>query len=117
MNYRPKEGALLLGKYEIASLIGEGAFGCVYRARFLKLDRDVAIKFINPNDQILPRFMDELAAIKKLDHPNIVRLFDYDILKEGVPCIVMEFVDGRELGDVIIERGPFDCASICEIVM
>ena len=117
MNYRPKEGALLLGKYEIASLIGEGAFGCVYRARFLKLDRDVAIKFINPNDQILPRFMDELAAIKKLDHPNIVRLFDYDILKEGVPCIVMEFVDGRELGDVIIERGPFDCASICEIAM
>lgn len=117
MNYRPKEGALLLGKYEIASLIGEGAFGCVYRARFLKLDRDVAIKFINPNDQILARFMDELAAIKKLDHPNIVRLFDYDILKEGVPCIVMEFVDGRELGDVIIERGPFDCASICEIAM
>lgn len=117
MNYRPKEGTLLLGKYEIGSLIGEGAFGCVYRARFLKLDRDVAIKFINPNDQILARFMDELAAIKKLDHPNIVRLFDYDILSEGVPCIVMEFVDGRELGDVLIERGPFNCASICEIAL
>lgn len=117
MNYRPKEGTLLLGKYEIGALIGEGAFGCVYRARFLKLDRDVAIKFINPNDQILARFMDELAAIKKLDHPNIVRLFDYDILNEGVPCIVMEFVDGRELGDVLIERGPFNCASICEIAL
>ncbi len=117
MIYKPNKGDILLGKYEIETLVGEGAFGGVYRARFLKLDRDVAIKFINPNNQILERFVDELDAIKKLDHPNIVRLFDYDILKNGVPCIVMEFVEGRELGDVLVEHGPFACSDICEIAL
>lgn len=117
MIYKPNKGDILLGKYEIETLVGEGAFGGVYRARFLKLDRDVAIKFINPNNQILERFVDELDAIKKLDHPNIVRLFDYDILKNGVPCIIMEFVEGRELGDVLVEHGPFACSDICEIAL
>ena len=72
--YRPNVGDVLLKKYEILSLVGEGAFGCVYRACDSKLNRDVAIKFINSSDRILTRFMDELEAIKKLDHPNIVRL-------------------------------------------
>ena len=115
--YRPNVGDVLLKKYEILSLVGEGAFGCVYRACDSKLNRDVAIKFINSSDRILTRFMDELEAIKKLDHPNIVRLYDYDILKGGVPCIVMEYVNGRELGDVLTSVGAFSCAEICDIAL
>lgn len=117
MSYKPNKGDILLNKYEIVSLVGEGAFGCVYRARFLKLDRFVAIKFINPNNQVFARFMDELDAIKKLDHPNIVRLYDFDILQGGTPCIVMEFVNGREVGDVLASEGAFDCQAICEIAL
>ncbi len=115
MTFKPNVGDIFLNKYECISLVGEGAFGCVYRARDIKLDRIVAVKFISSAGGVLERFSDELEAIKNLDHPNIVRLYDYDILKGGIPCIVMEFVSGREIGDILCEEGPFNCLRICEI--
>lgn len=117
MSYHPNIGDILLTKYEIVSLLGEGAFGCVYCARDIKLNRKVAIKFINPINEMLSRFMGELDAIKLLEHPNIVRLYDYDILKGGVPCIVMEYVNGRELGDILATQGTFYCEDICSIAL
>ena len=84
MSFKPSAGEVFLNKYEIVSLVGEGAFGSVYRARDIKLDRIVAIKFINIVNDVLERFNDELEAIKGLDHPNIVRLYDFDILKNGL---------------------------------
>lgn len=116
-DFRPQPGDILLKNYEIVSLVGEGAFGSVYKAKQTKLDRLVAIKFLNAVNEMQARFQDELDAIKSLDHPNIVRLYDYDILKGGIPCFVMEFIDGRELGDVLASEGPFDCQYICEIAM
>ncbi len=115
MIFKPNIGDVFLNKYEIVSLVGEGAFGSVYRARDTKLERIVAIKFINSTGNTLERFKDELDAIKNLDHPNIVRLYDYDILRGGIPCIVMEFVNGREIGDILAQTGPFTLLRICEI--
>ena len=117
MAFKPKIGDIFLNKYEILSLVGEGAFGAVYRARDLKLDRVVAIKFINAVQGVLGRFTDELEAIKGLDHPNIVRLYDFDILRDGIPCMVMEFVNGRESGEVLAQEGPFDCQRLCEVAL
>ena len=117
MVFKPNVGDIFLNKYEIVSLVGEGAFGCVYRARDQKLDRIVAIKFINAVNGVLERFADELEAIKGLDHPNIVRLYDFDILRDGVPCMVMEFVNGREIGDILVQEGTFDTIRICEIAL
>ena len=99
MAFKPSAGEVFLNKYEIVSLVGEGAFGSVYRARDIKLDRIVAIKFINIVNDVLERFNDELEAIKGLDHPNIVRLYDFDILKNGMPCMVMEYINGVETYD------------------
>ncbi len=115
MSFKPNIGDVFLNKYEILSLVGEGAFGSVYRARDTKLDRIVAIKFINTASTTLDRFIDELDAIKGLDHPNIVRLYDYDILRGGIPCMVMEFIKGREIGDILAEKGPFEPLYIAEI--
>ncbi len=115
MKFQPKIGDVLLNKYELISLVGEGAFGSVFRARDIKLDRIVAVKFIQTTGGMLERFSDELDAIKNLDHPNIVRLYDYDILKGGVPCIVMEFVNGREVGEVLVDEGPFKMERICTV--
>lgn len=115
MNFKPNIGDVFLNKYKIVSLVGEGAFGSVYRATDMKLDRIVAIKFINTSGNTIERFTDELDAIKNLDHPNIVRLYDYDILRGGIPCIVMEFVNGREIGDILAQKGPFEPLRICEI--
>ena len=117
MSFKPNAGDIFLNKYEIVSLIGEGAFGCVYRARDVKLDRIVAIKFINIVNDVLERFNDEIEAIKGLDHPNIVRLYDFDILKNGMPCMVMEYINGREVGDVLCSDGPFELQRICEIAL
>ncbi|MBO4351393.1 MAG: serine/threonine protein kinase [Proteobacteria bacterium] len=116
-SFQPNVGDVILNKYECISLVGEGAFGCVYRARDIKLGRIVAIKFINAANGVLKRFGDELDAIKNLDHPNIVRLYDYDILKGGIPCLVMEFVNGRELGEILSQEGPFDLPRIGDIAL
>ena len=116
-SFQPNVGDVILNKYECLSLVGEGAFGCVYRARDIKLGRIVAIKFINAANGVLKRFGDELDAIKNLDHPNIVRLYDYDILKGGIPCLVMEFVNGRELGEILSQEGPFELSRICDIAL
>lgn len=117
MSFKPNVGDVFLNKYEIVSLVGEGAFGSVYRAKDIKLDRIVAIKFLEAVNNLLSRFQDEIDAIKSLDHPNIVRLYDFDILKGGIPVMVMEFVNGRELGDILNEDGPFDLIRICEIAV
>lgn len=116
-SFKPNVGDVILNKYECISLVGEGAFGCVYRARDIKLGRVVAIKFINATNGVLKRFGDELDAIKNLDHPNIVRLYDYDILKGGIPCMVMEFVNGQELGEILSQEGAFSLSRICDIAL
>ena len=117
MTFKPNVGDVFLNKYEIVSLVGEGAFGSVYRAKDIKLDRIVAIKFLESVNNVLSRFVDEIDAIKSLDHPNIVRLYDFDILKGGIPVMVMEFVNGHELGNILNEDGPFDLLRICEIAI
>lgn len=117
MAFQPKVGEILLNKYETISPLGDGAFGSVWRARDIKLDRIVAVKFINTTSGVLSRFSDELEAIKNLDHPNIVRLYDFDILRGGVPCIVMELVNGREIGDILMSDGPFSGPRLCNIIL
>lgn len=117
MTFQPKIGEILLNKYETISPLGDGAFGSVWRARDIKLERIVAVKFINTTTGILSRFSDELEAIKNLEHPNIVKLYDFDILRGGVPCIVMELVKGREIGDVLMSDGPFSGQRLCNIIL
>jgi len=117
MAFKPNIGDIVLNKYEILNFIGEGAFGSVYKAKDIKLERSVAIKFIHGAHGIMERFASEIEAIKKLEHPNIVKLYDFDVLMGNVPCLVMEFVQGRELGDILSTEGSFTFERIAEIVL
>ncbi len=110
-----KPGEILLNKYEISDLIGEGAFGGVYKARDTKLDRIVAVKFIRSSPGSIENFASEIEAVKRLEHPNIARLYDYDLIRGGIPCLVMEYVDGRELGDILSNEGPFNFERIGDV--
>jgi tetratricopeptide (TPR) repeat protein len=89
-----------LGPYEIADLIGRGGMGEVYRARDVRLGRDVAIKILpehlSAHSDALARFRREGRAVAALSHPNIVALFDIGDSPEG-PYVVTELLEGETL--------------------
>jgi hypothetical protein len=92
--------ALLFPDFEIVRCLGQGGMGAVYQAVQRDLDRTVAIKILPPeiaaDAEFSERFRREASALASLDHPNIVRLFDYG-QREGLAYFVMEFVDGVDL--------------------
>ena len=93
-----------LGKYELLRTLGQGAMGEVYLAHHPAIDREVAIKTILPSaakgEDAEERFRREATAAGKLNHPNIVTIYDFD--KDGdLLYLVMEYVKGEDLEDII----------------
>jgi eukaryotic-like serine/threonine-protein kinase len=93
-------GKRLLDRYLITGRLGTGGMGVVYRARDEKLDRDVAIKMLQPGvlagDEARARFRREARALAKLNHAHIAAVYDV-IEQDGADCIVMELVAGESL--------------------
>jgi hypothetical protein len=89
-------------RYELGHRLGHGGMATVYTARDLKLDREVAIKLLADNyagdDEVRKRFSREARLAAKLDHPNVVQVFDVGE-EDGRPYIVMENVEGGTLDD------------------
>ena len=108
-----------LGKYLVLEQLGEGGMGKVFLCVHMIMRRLVAVKILArelANDPgTVERFQREARAVAALDHPNIVRAHDMD--QEGeVHFIVMEYVDGISLHDLIRKRGPLDVASACHYI-
>lgn len=117
----PWTGRLLGGRYEVHNIAGRGGMADVYQGRDGRLGRDVAIKVLkstlSSDAHARERFRREAMAVSKMAHPTVVRVFDAgdegDADEQGnptgstTPYIVMEFVNGRLLGD-IIHRGIID---------
>jgi len=101
-----------LGPYEILAPIGAGGMGEVYRARDHRLNRDVAIKI--SKEQFTERFTREARAIAALNHTNICHLYDVVIAKDAPNYLVMEYVEGPDLGTVL--RGPMDFDEALPII-
>jgi eukaryotic-like serine/threonine-protein kinase len=97
-----------LGSYEIGALIGSGGMGEVYRARDLKLGREVAIKVLSPEaaagPDALARFEQEARAVAALSHPNILAIHDF-ATANGVAFAATELLQGKSLRDLLAE-GP-----------
>jgi len=98
----------LQDRYRLVERLGEGSMGTVYRARDEILDRDVAIKFLLPEriggGEASTRFLREARAVARLSHPNIMTL--HDVGREGDwHYLVLEYIPGRDLHDLMIERG------------
>jgi len=103
-----------LGSYEITSLLGSGGMGRVYKARDLKLGRDVAVKVLREelasDPERLQRFEQEARAASGLNHPNIIHIYDID--KHGsTPYIAMEYVEGKTLREILSE-GPLSTKNL-----
>ena len=109
----PKEATLrmegrTLSHYRVLEKIGEGAVGVIYRARDLRLDRDVALKVLASgllaDDEARRRFRKEAMALSGLNHPNIATVHDFDS-SDGVDFLVMEHIPGSSLAERL-EAGP-----------
>src|SRR5690349_20469603 len=94
--------------YVLDRLIGEGGFGQVWRAKNVS-GEVVAIKILHlelvRSVDALTRFRRELAAIELLEHPNVVRALGHGSLQDGRPYLILEYLDGPSLREVIHERG------------
>jgi tRNA A-37 threonylcarbamoyl transferase component Bud32 len=103
------ESGKKVGSYVIEEPVGRGGMGVVYRGRHEKLHRVVAVKSINPRGthdlrRLRHRFEREAFVQAQLDHPGIVKVYDY-VVSEQTYYIVMEYVDGRSLAQVITDAG------------
>jgi len=98
------------GKYEILQKIREGGMGAIYKVRHRLLDEIRVIKLMRPqlgaDDEFKARFIREARVAIKLRHPNVANLYDFTIDDDDVAFIVMEFIDGRTLEELLKAVGP-----------
>jgi serine/threonine protein kinase len=107
----PGPGTIICERYRIERTIGEGGMGSVFLARQLSMDRAVALKVLKgdflSNSTLVRRFYTEARSVSALDHPNIVRTFDFGIDPvSSVPFIVMELLPGMTLSALLRASGP-----------
>jgi serine/threonine protein kinase len=107
-----------ISKYKITRLIGQGGMATVYEAEHEMLGTKAAIKVLNPilsaNDQIRERFRNEAKMMASLDHPNITKVIDFDEQPQQL-SIIMEFLNGEDLNDMIKRKGALSENEILNI--
>ncbi len=109
-----------ISHYKILEKLGAGGMGVVYRARDLKLDRDVALKFLpahlSVDEKEKKRFIHEAKSVSSLDHPNICTVHEIDETGEGQLFIAMACYEGETLKEKL-ERGSLDIEEALDIAM
>lgn len=102
---------LVIGDYIVMESIGRGGMGYVLKARHQRMKRQVAIKFLlkslTESDELRRRFEREVEAAAQLDHQNIVTAYDAGV-HEGSHYLVMQYVDGEDLSQIVRSSGPLD---------
>jgi serine/threonine protein kinase/formylglycine-generating enzyme required for sulfatase activity len=117
--FKGRGRALVVDRYVLLDLLGEGGMGRVFKAHDTRLGRDVALKIIRKERLTHPaamaRFGQEMLALGKLQHPNVVQAFDASQTGD-THFVVMEFLDGLDLTRLVRERGPLPVAEACYYV-
>ena len=115
-----KPGDVLGGKYRIERIIGQGGMGIVAGARHVELHQRVAIKVLpahlTPDADLVERFMREARAAARLRSEHAVKVVDVGARSNGSPYIVMELLDGEDLG-ALSERGPLPIAESVDYIL
>ena len=113
-------GQVLAGKYRIDDKIDEGGMGCVYRATHVLMEKVVAVKVLHPalaaDDKIVARFTREAKAASRISHPHAINVTDFGESENGIVYLVMEYLRGRTLKDIIRSGGPMTLQRTVEIV-
>lgn len=117
----PYLGVVIEERYRIEELLGSGAMGRVYRADQTTLHKSFAIKILSPqltNDpDSQTRFANEAHNCASLNHPNVVSVVDYGRTHDGITYLVMEFIEGRSLEQIIFEEFPLARERIADLIL
>ncbi len=118
----PLPGDVLEDRYELGEMLGQGGFSVVFRAVDRRVRRDVVVKIITPEAEgystaVRKRFEREAAVLAALRHPNTITLFDFGESESGLLFMVFEFVEGRDLREVLRESGRLDERTVVHIVV
>ncbi|QQR89065.1 MAG: serine/threonine protein kinase [Myxococcales bacterium] len=115
-----RTGLVLQDRYKIVRKLGEGGMGEVYEAEHLLIGKRVAIKCLHPqfarDPRALERFKREARTASMAGNEHIVDVNDLGVLPDGCPYMVMEFLAGRELAELIEDEGPFSVGRLVRIV-
>src|SRR5215475_11994038 len=108
----------LAGKYKIEESIKSGGMGSVYRGKHILMDKTVAIKVLRPSLAVDPavvaRFSREARAASRINHPHAVVVTDFGEDENGVVFLVMEYLKGRTLKEIIKSEGPMQLKRVVE---
>ncbi len=117
----PQPGDTIAGKYALVRLIGEGGMGVVYEATHIRLRQRVAIKILRPDlpgfEMVVARFEREARAAAKLQSIHTARVIDVDLLAGGLPYIVLEYLEGRDLDAELESTGPMPVEEAVDVVL
>src|SRR5215218_4689416 len=112
-------GQVLAGKYRIDDKIDEGGMGCVYRATHVLMEKVIAVKVLHPalaaDDKIVARFTREAKAASRISHPHAINVTDFGESENGIVYLVMEYLRGRTLKDIVRSGGPLTLLRTVEI--
>ncbi|HEY9683129.1 MAG TPA: protein kinase [Oculatellaceae cyanobacterium] len=116
----PLVGTTIAEYYEILEVLGHGGMGVVYKARHREMDRMVAIKMLRAHlvsqKEVLKRFQQEVRASSRISHPHVVGVHDYG-LYNGLPYIVMDYLQGDTLSQVLAKEGGLSVNRAIKILL
>ncbi|MBA3456658.1 MAG: protein kinase [Deltaproteobacteria bacterium] len=114
-------GSILLGKYRVDEIIGTGGMGRVVRASHLYLQQSVAIKILLPqmaeSPSTVARFLREAQATVRLKSEHIARVIDVGTMPDGIPFMVMEYLEGNDLNQILRHHGPQVPEIVCDLML
>src|SRR5262249_40489676 len=117
----PKEGDILAGKYRIDRILGQGGMGLVVAAHHTTLRQKVAVKFLlreaAKRGDATERFLREARAAVSIQSEHVARVTDVGTLDDGAPYMVMEFLSGADLGEILKERGPLPIEEAVDYIL
>jgi serine/threonine-protein kinase len=115
------EGTMLADKYRVERVLGRGGMGIVVAAKHVELDQRVALKFLLPeameSAEVVERFAREARAAVKIESEHVARVIDVGRLENGLPYMVMEYLNGRDLAAELDERGKLSIDDALEYVL
>jgi eukaryotic-like serine/threonine-protein kinase len=117
----PPKDSVLLGKYRVEATLGFGGMGLVIRAHNMDIDERVAMKFLREDVQLesehVERFLREAKACVRLKSEHVAKIRDVGTLEDGRPFMVMELLEGLDLGKLLVEQGSIDPNRAVDLIL